>query len=187
MSLEGLNGLIQGLEAQASWQARRQFRLVVMYWPKAVGYAVAQQTRPVSLQRQVLQVAVSSAAWAQTLAFERRRILQKLNARIQPALKDIRFSPGQWTAGAAPRRLADLSELSHHPSYIGPDAVAPVDEEAARSQTPIAAFQRWAQLVQAQHRRQSVCPQCGCACPSGEMARWQCCALCVAKSWQSLP
>ncbi|MBE9064644.1 DciA family protein, partial [cf. Phormidesmis sp. LEGE 11477] len=71
MGLEGLSSLIKGLENQDSWQTQRQFRLVLQHWPKAVGFAVARQTRPVSICRSELYVAAATSVWAQTLTYER--------------------------------------------------------------------------------------------------------------------
>ncbi|MEM8804586.1 MAG: DUF721 domain-containing protein [Cyanobacteria bacterium P01_G01_bin.38] len=213
MPLEGLNSLIKGLETQPSWQARRQFRQVVTHWPKAVGYAVARQTRPVSIKRSVLYVTVASAAWAQTLGFERPRILRKLNKYLIPTLQDIRFSTAQWTQKPTQPQGTISDELKNHPSYTGPINIGLINREplgsgkglrpegggrtancqqvrgpktssAETSQTADAAFQQWAKLIRAQQKQQSTCPKCQCQCPPGELKRWQLCALCAAKNWK---
>lgn len=210
MPLEGLNSLIKGLETQPSWQNRRQFRQVVTHWPKAVGYAVARQTRPVSINRNVLYVTVASAAWAQTLGFERTRILRKLNKHLKPTLQDIRFSTAQWTQKNTKPQGTISDELKNHPSHMGPinpellgsgsgsgaeggertnrikqaQDTKPIANPKGQSQTAHAAFQRWSALIQAQQKQQATCPKCQCQCPPGELKRWQCCALCAAKNWK---
>ncbi|MEO1400076.1 MAG: DUF721 domain-containing protein [Cyanobacteria bacterium J06635_1] len=208
MPLEGLNSLIKGLETQPGWQARRQFRQVVTHWPKAVGYAVACQTRPVSIKRNVLYVTVASAAWAQTLGFERTRILRKLNKHLSPTLQDIRFSTAQWTQKTTKPRGPISDELKNHPSYLEPINRERLDADnglravsgghlassqqvqglktgsAEPVQTADEAFQKWANLIQVQQKQQSTCPKCQCHCPPGELKRWQLCALCAAKKWK---
>jgi hypothetical protein len=98
--MESIQQLIGHLERNPQWQAQAQFRRIVALWPTVVGPAVSQHSRPTGLQQQVLQVAVSSAAWAQTLTLERLTILQKLRDRLpadsQP--RDLRFSPGRWAS-----------------------------------------------------------------------------------------
>lgn len=186
MSLEGLNGLIQGLEGQASWQTRRQFRQVISYWPKAVGYVVARQTRPTSIQRQVLYVAASTAAWSQTLSFERPRILKKLNGYLQPPLKDIRFSAAQWSNKKPQITPTDSDYFVQHPSYIGTQNNEPTGTtKTVEKITPYEAFKGWSARLQKQQQRQALCPECKCHCPSGELERWSVCSLCAAKHWGS--
>ncbi|MGB7088140.1 MAG: DUF721 domain-containing protein [Phormidesmis sp.] len=205
MALEGLKGLIKGLESQKSWQAQRQFRLVLQHWPKSVGFAVARKTRPVGIQRGTLYVATETAAWAQTLFYERSHILRKLNRYQRQPLKAIRFSTAQWaqSASSASRSLPPSKAIAQHPSYIGPAtdpatdpatgitaqaplaaSIPPNSLPTSPSPTPTEAFQQWATLIQHQQRYQSLCPECDCRCPPGEIHRWTVCALCAAKKWR---
>ncbi len=189
MALEGLSGLIKGLENQASWQAQRQFRLVVQHWPKAVGFAVARQTRPVAIQRSTLYVATATAAWAQTLAYERLNILRKLNQHQRRPLKNIRFSTAQWQQPKPPP--APTPSVQKHPSYVGISETSLQDSapqhgplsKAREPQTPAEAFNRWATTIQKMQQTQSTCPHCQCSCPQGELDRWSICALCATKHW----
>lgn len=181
MALEGLDGLIKGLENQASWQAQKQFRLVVQHWPKSVGFAVARQTRPVAIQRSTLYVATATAAWAQTLAYERLNILRKLNRHQRQPIKNIRFSAAQWKQ---PVRLPSPPPAAQqHPSYVGISAEV-VDLKRNDPRTPDEAFNRWATTIQKMQRTQSLCPRCKCHCPQGELDRWSICALCATKHWR---
>lgn len=186
MALEGLGGLIKGLESQESWQAQKQFRLVLLHWPKSVGFAVARVTRPISIQRDTLYVATSTSTWAQTLLYERLNILRKLNRYQRPPLKGIRFSTAQWAQNQArvkPKSPFETSQandrLAHHPSYIGHTPILPKPSV----KTPAEAFQRWASTMQTMQSSQALCPQCHCHCPQGELTRWAICALCAAKRW----
>ncbi|CAN5661898.1 DUF721 domain-containing protein [soil metagenome] len=177
MALEDLNGLIKGLEGQQSWQVQRQFRLVLQHWQSAVGFAVARQTRPISIQRSVLYVATATAVWAQTLSYERLKILRKLNHYQRQPLKNIRFSTAQWAQ--TNNLITADKESQQHPSYVGNVPSLPT----VIAQTPDAAFQRWAIAIQQMQSTQALCPQCRCRCPEGELGRWAVCALCAAKQW----
>ena len=182
MGLEGLSGLIKGLENQDSWQAQRQFRLVLQHWPKAVGFAVARQTRPVSIHRLELYVATATPVWAQTLTYERFKILKKLN-RYQPApIKNIRFSTAQWapTADESAQQSTLSPMRSQHPSYTGQTTQPTLHTPT----TPLEAFEQWAHTIQQMQSHQALCSECRCRCPQGELDRWSVCALCASKRWQ---
>lgn len=168
---------------QDGWQTRRQFNQVVAYWFEAVGPVVAAHTRPISIQRQVLNVATSSAAWAQNLAFERRRILDKLNAQVPVKLTDIRFSTAQWHnhGPSSPSTEPSLAVWRDHPSRL-PDN-ASQDPLPEPSLHPQETFQRWAAEVKRRSQHLPLCPHCQCPTPTGELERWSMCALCAAKQW----
>ncbi|MEM9003344.1 MAG: DUF721 domain-containing protein [Cyanobacteria bacterium P01_F01_bin.86] len=181
MALEGLKELIQGLESQDSWQTQRQFRLVLQHWPKAVGFAVARKTRPIGIQRNTLYVATATAAWANTLSYERLNILKKINQNQRNHLKNIRFSTAQWSS-KSPSPQANVAN-AQHPSYVGQVPTLPKSPE----QTPTEAFGRWASTIQKMQSHQAMCPRCKCHCPQGELDRWAVCALCATKQWQYTP
>jgi len=187
MALEGIEGVIKGLESQASWQVQQQFRLVLVHWPKAVGFAVARKTRPISVQRGTLYVATASASWAQTLSYERLNILRKLNRHQRQPLKSIRFSTAQWSqapaaaSAIASEREAALTRAQKHPSYVGDVPTLPVQGDP----TPQTAFRQWSTAIQTLQHTQSICPICRCHCPQGELERWARCGHCATKIWQS--
>jgi predicted nucleic acid-binding Zn ribbon protein len=185
MGLEGLSNLIKGLEDQDSWQSQRQFRLVLQHWPKSVGFAVARQTRPTSIHRSELYVATATPVWAQTLTYERFKILQKLN-RYQPKpIKNIRFSTALWAVSTREPDSQGTGERDRlqHPSYVGQTA-RPSEPSDHPPTTPTEAFERWARAIQQMQSSQSLCPRCRCRCPQGELNRWSVCALCASKRWQ---
>ncbi|MEM6253414.1 MAG: DUF721 domain-containing protein [Cyanobacteria bacterium P01_D01_bin.156] len=183
MGFSGLRSLINDMETQPSWQTRRHFRQVVDYWPKAVGYVVARQTKPISIQRHILYVDVANASWTQTLTLERRRILHKLNQLLDMPLNDIRFSSAQWHRKPIPQKpISDW--LKTHPSYVNTSGAERSLTEPTTSTTPEEAYSAWASLKQAQQKHQERCPECECFCPPGELARWEMCALCIIKKWK---
>jgi hypothetical protein len=135
MPLDSIHNVIHQLEQQPRWRSRGQFRQVLNQWTAVVGEGVARQAAPVRLDQDVLHVAVANPMWAQTLSLERRRILAKLNDRLNLNLHDIRFSSGDWyrqnkSAQPSPAAVfspADLPDwLRQHPSF---------DPERSRSLT----------------------------------------------------
>lgn len=202
MALQSLQRLMKQIEQQKTWQAQHIFRQVASRWPELVGEAVALQTRPTSLQDHVLQVAVANASWAQNLMFERRRLMQKINAELNVSLRDIRFSTAKWGSSTSTKAwMADSLQIWHqHPSRIsdGLDGADGSDWPSAGGQTgrrleesdltqavadPREVFERWAKRVQVRSQSLPLCPQCHCPTPQGELERWSVCSLCVTKQW----
>ena len=200
MPFQPLNGILHSLEEnQSNWRSRKQFKAIVMCWPQVVGAAVAIQTRPIGLQRGILVVATSSAAWAQNLAFERQHLLHKLQQKLRTVilpneLTDIRFSTAQWSSKGVNSSLstADSTQVwQDHPSYLPPaaqDCVAkPTTANVPTTNpptAPTAAFQQWAARMQARSRHLPLCPQCQCPAPQGELDRWSVCGLCAPQQWE---
>lgn len=175
------------------WQARctdplyRHWQKLLQSWAEIVGPVVAAQTYPVALHRGTLRVATSSSAWAQSLTFERYRILTKLNTTLALALVDIRFIPGQDLRSLTlPSPLTESgAHLGlHHPSRVPGVAARPL---LSASLDPQTAFQRWATHIQQRGRSLPLCSQCHCPTPPGELKRWSVCALCAAKQWSTAP
>lgn len=185
MGLEGLGNLIKGLENQDSWQTQRQFRLVLLHWPKAVGFAVARQTKPTSIHRSELYVATATPVWAQTLTYERFKILQKLNRHQPKPIKNIRFSTALWasdSSGSQKTSTANTAgQIRHRPQSHTDQTIQSFEYSPT---TPTEAFERWARIMQQAQSDQALCPRCRCRCPHEELDRWSICALCASKQWQ---
>lgn len=97
MPFTSLETLVTTLEHRPQWRSHQKFQRILTCWPQVVGDLVAVQTRPLSMQRQVLSVSTSTPVWAQNLAFQRHHILKKLTDYVPDhQLKDIRFSPAKW-------------------------------------------------------------------------------------------
>ena len=179
MSLKSVNDILDVLETQAKW-AEEPFQRLLKCWPEVVGAVVAAHTRPLSIQRQVLRVATSSAAWAQNLTFERQRLLVKLNELLGGALVDIHFSTAGWQRPKDTGLGQQTAMLSDHPSYLG-DEMSVDDDFTPTTENANAAFGQWAKTVQARSHNLPLCPQCRCPTPSGELQRWRVCSVCTAK------
>lgn len=176
MSFNSLDRVL-GVIAQQNRLQQQPFQLVLKYWAEAVGSVVATHTQLLSIQKNVLWVATSSASWAQTLTFERQRILAKLNKQLPSPLIDIRFSTAQWQRPQASN--ADETETwRNHPSSI-----APVSEPAlsTKCRDPQSAFEQWAKTTQKRSHNLPLCPQCQSPTPPGELQRWQVCCICAVK------
>ena len=187
MSLKSLHHVLGALQSQEGWRSRQQLQQLLACWFEVVGPAVAAQTRPISIQRQVLNVAASSSAWANNLTFERQRILEKLSAHLPYSLSDIRFSTAQWQPYRGSSPLEAASEASaiwqKHPSRV-PDPFAAARARAkSEQQDADSAFRHWAEVVQGRSQHLPLCPHCDCPTPEGELKRWSVCSLCVTKSW----
>ncbi len=186
MSFKSLNHILGALEEQNRWQ-EQPFQRLLKCWSEAVGSPITAHTRPLSIQRGVLRVATSSASWAQTLTFERQRILEKLNAQLPSPLVDIRFSTAGWqrskdsNPGAGNEAATQM--WREHPSCLVDAPRVPKTSVEPNSQNPNAAFEHWAQVMQARSHGLPLCPQCHCPTPGGELQRWSVCSICATKQW----
>ncbi|MDZ8184260.1 MAG: DciA family protein [Nostoc sp. ChiSLP02] len=180
MSLKSLNDILDVLEKQAQWQ-EQPFQRLVKFWPELVGPVVAAHTRPLSIQRDVLWVATSSAAWAQNLTFSRSSLLLKLNQKLPAPLVDIRFSTAGWQQPSAENKQQQTTLPDEHPSYVG-DRISSGNTKPS-SQDANAAFEDWAKMVQGRSHGLPLCPQCQSPTPSGELQRWGVCSICAAKKF----
>ncbi|NJM71947.1 MAG: DUF721 domain-containing protein [Scytonema sp. RU_4_4] len=179
MSFKSVNDILGVLAAQTEWQ-EQPFQRLLTCWAEVVGAAVATHTQPLSLQRDVLRVATSSAAWAQNLTFERQRLILKLNEKLSIGLRDIHFSTAQWGRPQNNPKEQQTISLCEHPSYVG-DAMNIRDDMTPKAEDANAAFQNWARTVQARSHNLPLCPLCDCPTPPGELQRWRVCSVCAAK------
>ncbi|MEA5580951.1 DciA family protein [Nodularia harveyana UHCC-0300] len=180
MSLQSVNNILGILQQQAQWQ-QHPFQSLLQLWPDVVGKVAASHTRPLSIQRQVLQVATSSAAWAQNMTFTRTTLLLKLNQQLSEPLVDIRFSTKNWQA--LPDYLQQKTLIpQEHPSYLG-DVRISSHQVKSSIESPNTAFTNWAKTMQMRSHGLPLCPQCQSPTPPGEIQRWEVCCVCAAKDF----
>lgn len=186
MAFTSLQTALGFLQQEPGWQTHHQLQHILTHWSEIVGFAVAAQTRPVAIQRQVLYVATSSPVWAQNLAFERRHILDKLNASLarQP-LAEIRFSTNQWHRRAQPPGDRPQSDplWAQHPSRVQPLSSKRSSQSPSDIKDPKAAFNAWSTTIKIRTQSLPRCSSCQCPTPIGELERWSVCALCAAQTW----
>lgn len=180
MSLKSVNDILGVLEKQAKWQ-EQPFQQVCQFWGEVVGSVIATQTQPLSIQRDVLRVATSSAAWAQNLTFSRQTLLIKLNQKISTPLVDLRFSTAGWQHHPPHKeKLQPTVSPSEHPSYLG-DVKERQCLVKVVSQDANQVFANWAKTRQKRSQPLPLCPQCQCPTPPGELQRWGVCGFCSVK------
>ncbi|CEJ43646.1 DUF721 domain-containing protein [Umezakia ovalisporum] len=180
MSLESVNDILGVLKQQAKWQ-EHPFQGLLQLWTDIVGQVAATHTRPLSIQRDVLLVATSSAAWAQNMTFARRTLLLKLNQKLSLPLVDIRFSTQYWQP--LPDYLQQKNLIPReHPSYLGDVNISPT-EVTPTVENANTAFASWAKKIQGRWQGLPLCPQCQSPTPPGELQRWQVCCVCAAKQF----
>ncbi len=194
MALQPLNRVLGNLEGQYKRQDAQRLAQVQGCWSEVVGNVVAVQTRPYNCQQGILKVATSSAAWAQNLVFERQRILEKLNKNLPFLISDIRFSTAHWheqpTSASFPGDEQQTALWQGHPSRLLDNSSGHQENQQQNPESvevqvdPLVAFQAWANAMRSRSKNLPLCPQCHCPTPSGELARWQQCAVCAAKHWQ---
>lgn len=181
MTLEPVNQVL-GKFRRAQWKQQREFGKLQQAWADIVGPVVAAQTQPSQITaQQVLLVSTSSAVWAQNLAFERQRILAKLNSLLNTPLTDIRFSTSQWQSRRpksqtgktwTPQSLVQGAKNSASPFKTTTNHQGEDHQEV---------FERWSQHVKSLAQNFPLCPQCQCATPPAELQRWSVCCLCAVR------
>ena len=206
MSLTGLPNILHDIQSRSSWQQRRQYLFILEKWSDIVGESVAKQTCPLGVYQKALQVAVSSSVWSQALAFERVRILAKINALLggdsSLAIADIHFSTAKWATQQQTIAQAKVV-MEDHPSYlpaIAKDNRKPANQKAIHKtylksnklQIPVdiqkppenasEAFQRWQTVMKLRTNQLPNCPRCDRPALTGEISRWQMCRVCAIES-----
>lgn len=195
--MQSLNHVLSRLKSQILSPEQQQFQDLCECWPEIVGTVARLQTRPVSWQRGVLNVATSSATWSQELTLKRMQLLYRLNQKLLFPVQDIRFSTGGWRyqpngdQGISPDAILDeLSQMwRDHPSRVEVASLISeqsVDVHLCPALTPLTAFQRWAHTVQQRSQHLPLCPQCHCPTPPGELTRWSVCGLCAGQNSEVL-
>ncbi|MFY7802751.1 MAG: DUF721 domain-containing protein [Limnoraphis robusta] len=180
--MQSLNQVLGRLHIQLLTPEQQQFQSTLDHWAMVVGQRAIAHTRPVSINRGVLIVATSSAAWSQQLTFKRSQILRQLNQRLSNPLNDIKFSTALWhgqgNCSVSAEDAADRPQ--NHPSYI--TDIPPSQTNALPTPvSPQTAFANWAEMIQRRSQSLPECPQCHCPTPPGELKRWSVCAMCFSQ------
>lgn len=206
MRFNSVDRILKQLETQPEWKKFRQHRQLLKCWDLTVSRHIAEHTRPLYINRQILFVATNSAARAQELSFQRYALLKRLNQQLSFTLKDLRFSSSQW-------HQATYSLENQPPLFTNGDRQAQSQSSRARakindsfaprksaqgSQTesdnqnlnsPQAraknAALSWLQSVE--KRAASIgtnfCPKCQAIASKEELERWNLCHHCIATYW----
>ncbi|MEO1374827.1 MAG: DciA family protein [Cyanobacteria bacterium J06635_10] len=181
MSFQSIPEILDILQIETLYQQQPLQRLLDC-WQEVVGKIVATHTQPISIERDVLWVATSSAAWSQNLTFERQRLLKKLNKILPNPLVDIRFSTARWQrVEKKPLQQQSISSREH-PSYLG-NSINQHTHVRSYPKNPQTVFANWVSTVKMRSQYLPLCPSCQSPTPKGELERWGVCSICAAKSF----
>ena len=183
MSFQSLPEILEILQIETLYQ-KQPLQELLDSWQQVVGKVIATHTQPVSIERDVLWVATSSAAWAQNLTFERRRLLKELNQILPTPLVDIRFSTARWQSNKKKPFGQAVISSAEHPSYLGSNSNQKPNLNSL-PKNPDAAFANWAQRIKLRSQNLPLCPKCQSSTPKGELERWGVCSICAAKSFEN--
>jgi predicted nucleic acid-binding Zn ribbon protein len=192
--------ILTQLETQPGWEKFREHRQLLKCWERVIDRQIAQHTRPLYINRQVLYIATSSAARAQELSFQRYTLLKRLNQRLTTKVQDIHFSSSQWHQQtdryARQETQASFFIISdRQKSKISSDLSINLKQDNKAGKTdnydndlsPQAraknAAQRWLRTIEQRAAASLVCPQCNSLTSQAELNRWNLCHHCVAQKW----
>ena len=194
MHFNSVEQILTQLEQQPGWEKFREYRQLLKYWEQIVKPNVAQQTRPLYIERQILYVATSSAARAQELSFQRYTLLKRLNKQLTFNLKDIRFSSSQWHHKNYEQKIepnlftirgqqkSKFPNLSLFTNQAGESLKSEVNGTSPQDQAKNAA-QRWLKTIEGRTSLGLICPECHSLTSKKELARWNSCYHCIAQKW----
>jgi predicted nucleic acid-binding Zn ribbon protein len=183
--------ILTQLESQPGWEKFREHRQLLQCWERVVSQQIAQYTRPLYLNRQILYVATSSAARAQELSFQRYTLLKRLNQQLTTEIKDLHFSSSQWHQKTYLQETQALFKISDRHKTIIPrdlDAALKQDHQETKANSLSAqdraknAAQRWLRTIE-QTKDTLACPKCNSRVSQAELSRWNLCHHCVAQKW----
>jgi predicted nucleic acid-binding Zn ribbon protein len=187
--------ILTQLESQPGWEQFRAYRQLLQCWGRVVNPQIAQCTRPLYLNRQILYVATSSAARAQELSFQRYALLKRLNQQLTTEIKDLHFSSSQWHQKTYPQETQVLFTISDRHKTIIPrnsSTAFQQDHQEAKTDNHLSAqeraknaAQRWLRTIEQRSKDTLTCPKCDSLVSPAELNRWNLCHHCVAQKWSA--
>lgn len=180
MTFESISNLLQAIAKQPKWEKQRQYHQLVTCWRKIVNDKIAQNTRPLYVQREILWVATPNSVWAQNMTLQRYSLLKKINPLLDKPIVDIKFNSARWYKQDL-SNVNDTSNLPSHPSSLNLDYS--FSSDASSPVTSQEAFQRWRETIKKRSLFLVTCPKCSTPTPEGELKRWQMCCYCAAKTF----
>ena len=197
MHFNSVEQILAQLEQQPGWEKFRHHRQLLQVWHNSVSKNIAEHTRPLYVNRQILWVATNSASRAQELSFQRYTLLKKLNQQLPFVLKDIRFSASglkqTQNVKETEKILFTISQENQLPkskdNFRNLAIAQPkIDNDENKNNLSVkakVAAKRWIKTIEqnAQDSSSPLCSICGVSTPIEEIKRWNCCYLCVAQKW----
>lgn len=196
MHFNSVEQVLNQLETQPGWESFRQHRQLLKCWDRTVNQKIAQHTRPLYINRQILYIATDSAARAQELSFQRYTLLKRLNQQLTFKIKDIRFSSSQWhqktyqqTERTILFTISDLQKTKAKANSTTGSSSSQKNRESEAKGNIISPQQKAKNAVldwlKRKERRTPAffCPKCQAATSKEEIARWNLCHHCIAQQW----
>ena len=183
MFSNSLDRILKKVIQQPEWETYREYYQIVKCWHQVVNQQALKNSKPLYIEREILNVATSSAVWAQELALQRYGLLKRLNSRLDFTVKDIRFSPARWYN----KSQSETVEIPLKEVNLAKLRVEKNQNEAQKTQDTSAelAVKNWIKNKQQNSQQLVTCPQCQSLTPQLELTRWQVCRYCVAQKWHS--
>jgi predicted nucleic acid-binding Zn ribbon protein len=187
--------ILTQLETQPGWEKFREYRQLLKCWDRVVNQQIAQYTRPLYVNRQILYVATPSAARAQELSFQRYTLLKRLNQQqlLTAEIKDLHFSSSQWHQQRDPQKTQALFTISDRHQAIPPPAISfalKQENQGTKANNCLSpqdraknAAQRWLKTIEQRSNATLTCPKCNSLISQAELSRWNLCHHCVAQKW----
>ncbi len=101
------------------WKMKLDMHSFFPIWHKVVSENVASCSRPLKIVKDTLWLEVSNSSWMQQLQFEKRQILQDINATLKISrIRDIKFILPQDDKGAREKDEKPLSFVSPDPEVL---------------------------------------------------------------------
>jgi len=189
---DSVEKILNQLEQQPGWEKFRLHRQLLKSWDSIVSPKIAQNTRPLYVNRGVLWVATKSAARAQELSFQRYSLLKKLNRKLPYSVKDIRFSSSQWHQKNEDKqslKTALFSLSNKQKDQANATQQKSLNQGIKRevkvtsAQAAKLAAKHWLETIEHNSANFFTCPKCNAPTPLGEIERWGLCYHCIAQKW----
>lgn len=192
MFFDSVEKILNQLEQQPGWGKFRLHRQLLKSWDSVVSPKIAQNTRPLYVNREILWVATTSAARSQELSFQRYSLLKKLNQKLPYSLKDIRFSSSQWhqkneenqslktTLFTLSNKQKDLANLTQQKSL---NQKIKQEPKVTSAQDVKLAAKHLLEKIKQNSANFVTCSKCDAPTPSAEIKRWGSCYHCIAQKW----
>lgn len=175
-NLNPLKRILNNVIQQPEWEKYRQYNQIIECWQQICDRKILKNTKPLSIEREILQVATSSAVWAQELTLQRYSLINKLNSKLNFTIKDIRFSPASWHHKPKQEIIEiPLQEINLQKSQ-GQNKPQ-IDANTA--------VRNWLNNLNKSSQNSNTCPQCESLTPQSELSRWGVCRYCIAQKWHS--
>jgi predicted nucleic acid-binding Zn ribbon protein len=95
-----VSDILSAILTDRGWNTVVREHRVFAVWRESVGGTIADNARPVKINRGLLVVVVSSPIWTQELSLMKETIIGRLNDRLgDTVVRDIRFVQGDVTGG----------------------------------------------------------------------------------------